>query len=147
MLRANTVSVISSRVVLAASLAPKIIPWRWYWRSSGSVKACSVRRVSPSPTCDVSDAKSASPMGTLATTAGASVGSSRSTTRTVAFGTIIAPQTAANSRIHFALSFHEPPKAVRNRTQASPATPASCPSVMKAPPEVIAATAFRRSTR
>ena len=59
-------------------------------------------------------------MGTFATTAGASVGSSRSTTRTVAFGTIIAPQTATNSSIHFVLSFHEPPKAVRNSTQARP---------------------------
>ena len=69
-------------------------------------------------------------MGTLATTAGASVGSRRSTTRTVAFGTIIAPQTAANSSTHFALSFHEPPKAVRNSTQARPATPAIWASVM-----------------
>ena len=87
-------------------------------------------RVSPSPTWEVSEAKSARPTGTLATTAGASVGSSRSTTRTVAFGTIIAPQTTTNSPIHFALSFHEPPKAVRNRTQARPATPASWASVM-----------------
>ena len=86
-------------------------------------------------------------MGTFATTAGASVGSSRSTTRTVALGTIMAPQTVANSRIHFALSFQDPPKAVRNSTQARPATPASCPSVTKAPPEVMAATAFSRSTR
>ena len=69
-------------------------------------------------------------MGTLATTAGASVGSSRSTTRTVAFGTIMAPQTATNSSIHLALSFHDPPKAVRKSTQASPATPASCASVI-----------------
>ena len=87
------------------------------------MKACSVRRVRPSPTWLVSEANSASPMGTLATTAGASVGSSRSTTRTVAFGTIIAPQTATNSRIHLALSFHDPPKAVRNSTQARPAAP------------------------
>ena len=111
------------------------------------MKACSVNLVRPSPTWLVSDANSASPMGTLATTAGARVGSSRSTTLTVAFGTIIAPQTATKSPIHFALSFHEPPKAVRNRTQARPATPASCPRVTKAPPEVIAATAFSRSTR
>ena len=86
-------------------------------------------------------------MGTLATTAGASAGSSRSTTLTVAFGTIIAPQTAAKSSIHFALSFHEPPKAVRNRTQARPAMPASCARLTKAPPPVMAATAFSRSTR
>ena len=86
-------------------------------------------------------------MGTFATTAGARVGSSRSTTRTVAFGTIIAPQTAANSSTHLALSFHEPPNAVRNRTQARPAMPAICARVMYAPPEVIAATAFSRSTR
>ena len=93
--------------------------------SSGRVKACSVRRVSPSPTWDVSEANSASPTGTLATTAGASAGSRRSTTRTVALGTIIAPHTATKSRTHLALSFHEPPKAVRNRTQPSPAAPAS----------------------
>ena len=89
------------------------------------MNACSVSRVSPSPICEVTEANSASPTGTLATTAGASAGSSRSTTRTVALGTIIAPQTVTKSRIHFALSFHEPPKAVRNRTQPSPATPAS----------------------
>ena len=111
------------------------------------MKACSVRRVSPSPTWEVSEANSASPIGTFATTAGASAGSIRSTTRTVAFGTIIAPQTATNSPIHLALSFHEPPKAVRNRIQASPATPASCARLTNAPPEVIAATAFSRSTR
>ena len=52
-------------------------------------------------------------------------GSSRSTTRTVAFGTIIAPQTAVNISTHLALSFQEPPNAVLNRIQASPATPAS----------------------
>ena len=95
-----------------------------------SVNACSVNLVRPSPTWLVSEANSASPMGTLATTAGASVGSSRSTTRTVALGTIIAPQTVTNSRIHFALSFQDPPKAVRNSTQARPATPASWASVM-----------------
>ena len=94
------------------------------------MNACSVSRVSPSPTWLVSEAKSASPTGTFATTAGASAGSSRSTTRTVALGTIIAPQTATNSRIHLALSFHEPPKAVRKSTQARPATPASWASVM-----------------
>ena len=93
------------------------------------MNACSVSRVSPSPTLLVSEAKSARPIGTLATTAGASAGSSRSTTRTVAFGTIIAPHTTANSRIHFALSFHEPPKAVRNSTQPRPAIPASWASV------------------
>ena len=89
------------------------------------MNACSVSRVSPSPTCEVSEAKSASPIGTLATTAGASAGSSLSTTRTVAFGTIIAPHTAVNISTHLALSFQDPPKAVRNRIQASPATPAS----------------------
>ena len=94
------------------------------------MKACSVRRVRPSPTWLVSEAKSASPIGTLATTAGASVGSIRSTTLTVAFGTIIAPHTAANSRIHLALSFHEPPKAVRNRIQPRPAIPASWASAI-----------------
>ena len=73
----------------------------------------------------MSEAKSASPIGTFATTAGASAGSSRSTTRTVALGTIIAPQTAANSSTHFPLSRHDPPKAVRIRIQASPAMPAS----------------------
>ena len=86
-------------------------------------------RVSPSPTWLVSEANSASPTGTLATTAGARAGSSRSTTRTVALGTIIAPQTATNSSIHLALSFQEPPKAVRNSTQPSPPTPASWASV------------------
>ena len=113
----------------------------------GSANACSVSRVSPSPISEVAEANSASPMGTLATTAGASAGSSRSTTRTVAFGTIIAPQTATNIRIHLPLSFHEPPNAVRNSTQARPATPASWASITYAPPDVMAATAFRRSTR
>ena len=61
--------------------------------------------------------------------------------------TIIAPHTAMNSSSHFALSFHDPPKAVRNRIQARPATPASCARDTNAPPPVIAATAFRRSTR
>ena len=68
-------------------------------------------------------------MGTFATTAGASAGSSRSTTRTVALGTTIVPHTATKSSTHFAFSFHEPPKAVRKSTQASPATPVSCASV------------------
>ena len=93
------------------------------------MNACSVRRVSPSPTCDVTEAKSASPIGTLATTAGASAGSSRSTTLTVAFGTIIAPQTVTKRRIHFALSRQLPPKAVRKTTQATPPAPASWASV------------------
>ena len=104
-------------------------------------------RVNPSPTWLVREAKRARPSGTPPTTAGASAGSSRSTTRTVALGTTIAPQTATKRRIHLALSFHEPPKAVRNRTQASPATPAIRARVTKAPPPVIAATAFSRSTR
>ena len=55
------------------------------------------------------------PDRTLATTAGASAGSSRSTTRTVAFGTIITPQMAVNISTHLALSFQDPPNAVRNR--------------------------------
>ena len=101
----------------------------------------------PSPTWLVIEAKSARPTGTLATTAGASAGSSRSTTLTVAFGTIIAPQTVTNSRIHFALSRQLPPNAVRKRIQATPAAPASWASVMYAPPEVIAATALSKSTR
>ena len=63
-------------------------------------------------------------------TAGAKAGSNLSTTLTVPLGTIIAPQTVTNSSNHFALSFHEPPKAVRNRTQPSPPTPASWASVI-----------------
>ena len=86
-------------------------------------------------------------MGTFATTAGASPGSRRSTTRTVALGTIIAPHTTVNISTHFALSLQEPPKAVRNRIHASPATPASWASVRYAPPPVMAATALSRSTR
>ena len=46
------------------------------------------------PVYRVANVAAASPTGTLATTAGASAGSSRSTTRTVALGTIIAPHTA-----------------------------------------------------
>ena len=84
------------------------------------MNACSVSRVSPSPTWLVSDANSASPIGTLATTAGASVGSSRSTTRTVAFGTIIAPQTATNSSIHLALSL---PRAAEGGAEQNPGKP------------------------
>ena len=86
-------------------------------------------------------------MGTLATTAGASAGSRRSTTRTVAFGTTMAPQTAMKRSIHRALSFQEPPNAVRKSAQPSPAAPANWASVRNAPPPVMAATAFRRSTR